>query len=236
MERNDIQGIDRAPASVKTYLLDKGGRNIYDEPNFRLVWAPSRMKKQGGRWQDWNKNLNVNERGGIITLASGLMVPSHYKPDRVTIEVRTIHKYCFKEGWLLERWIPSVYYGAEADWYMRCVPGTNIPFGGPWPQFGDYEMCHYTPSVEIPSITELQNAIDRSEKSRNTQHSDVQQIVLERVNEAEAEYAAEMKAEREEAEATMRDLMSPLHSTRLSAGAYRSKLAERAGIRSHQGN
>jgi hypothetical protein len=236
MERNDIQGVDREPASVKTYLLRKGGRNIYDEPNFRLVFATSRLKKQGGRWQDWDKNLNTNERGGIITLASGLMVPSHYRPERVVTEVRTVRKYCFPGGWLLERWIPSVYYGAEADWYMRCVPGTSVPFGGPWPQYGDYEMCHYTPTVVVPTITELQNAIDRSEKSRNTQHSDIKQIVLERVNEAEDAYQKELTAERLEAEATMRDMMTPLHSTRLSAGAYRTKLAERAGIRSHQGN
>lgn len=236
MERNDIQGVERAPASVKTYLLQKGGRNIYDEPNFRLVWAPSRMKKQGGRWQDWDKNLSSQQRGGVFATESGLLIPSHYRPDRVVTEVRTVKKYCFKEGWLLERWIPSSYYGGEADWYMRCVPGSNIPFGGPWPQFGDYEMCHYTPSVEIPTITELQNAIDRSEKSRNTHHSDVRQIVLERVNEAEAEYEAQMKAEREESEAIMRDLMTPMHGTSLTAGAWRTKMAERAGIRSHQGN
>lgn len=236
MQRNDIQGVQRAPESVSTYLLLKGGKNVYGEPNFRLVWAPARMKQQGGRWQDWDKNLSSRERGGLMVLASGLVIPSWHKPDRIVFEVRTVRKYGMIEGWVLERWVPSIYYGSEAEWYERCVPGTRVPFGGPWPAHGDYEMCHNSATLEVPTITELQNAMDRSERAREQRHTDVAQIVLERVNEAEWEYQEQMRKEEEEMQAMMRDVLTPLHGTSLSAGVLRNKVAERAGIFSHNGN
>jgi hypothetical protein len=236
MQRDDIQGEKRPPQSVADYLLKRGGTNIYGEPNFRLVWSSQRMKRQGGRWQDWDKNLSARERGGLISVGGGLLIPSHYKPDRIVVEIRTTPKYRFDPGWVLERWIPAAYYGSETQWNMRCVPGTSVPLGGPWPEFGDYEMCHYSASVEMPSITQLQHAMDRSERAREQARTDVAQMVLERVNEAEEEYQKQLDAEREENEAMIRDVLSPLHSTTLSAGAFRTKLCERAGVFSHNGN
>jgi hypothetical protein len=237
MFRNDIQGEARPPASILHYLLAKGGKNIYGEPNYRLVWSPTRMKRQGGRWQDWDKSRTANERGGMMMLESGVIIPSIYKPERTVIEIRTVKKYNFRSGgWVLERWIPVEYYGSEVEWNRRCVPGTSVPLGGPWPLHGDFEMCHHSPAEEMPGITELQNAIDRCEKSRDKRKLDVRQLVLERENEAAEEYEAQMKQESDARKAMMHDIMTPFYGGSLTAGALRSRAAERAGIRTHVGN
>lgn len=245
MERNDIQGEARAPKSLADYLLKKGGMNIYGETNFRLVHASTRMTKKGGRWQDWDKSLTANERGGMITLDSGIVIPSHYKPHRIVIEVRNVRKYVFSVGWLVERWIPAAFYGSPMAWERRCVPMgpepgaplTNVPYGGSFPVHGDYEMCHHSPSDELPTITQLQEVLDRSERARSEAlRADVEQIVLERINEAELDYHEQMRKESEEHEAMMRDMLSPMNSISLGAGRHRTMLAERAGIRAHVGN
>lgn len=194
------------------------------------------MEKRGGRFQDWDVNLTSQQRGGVYSTPSGIVVPSSCRPDRIVTEVRTLRKYPFEAGWLLERWVPSIYYGSKQSWEDRCVPGTTVPLGGPYPLHGDFEMCHYAASIEVPSITELQNAIDRCERARENRHTDVEQLVLEKLNRAEDEYHKQLQKEEEETRAMIHDAISVLNGTSLSAGAYRTKLAEEAGIRTHEGN
>lgn len=237
MARNDIHGVERAPKSVADYLLKKGGKNPFGEPNFRVVWAPGRMRMRGGRHQDWDKSLHVNERGGLVRTESGLMVPSTCKPSRVFVGVRQVRKYLeFASGWVMERWVPSLYYRGKEEWDSHVVPGTTIPFGGPYPTFGDYEMCHYSPTQDIPSITELQNAIDRCEFARESHQASTHQALLERANQDEWEYNEQLRKEREEVEAYTLDFLKTINSTSLQMGRHRTMLTERAGIREHNGN
>jgi hypothetical protein len=233
--RNDIQGVERAPKAIQEYLTRKGGLNVYGEPVFRLVWSPTRVRIRGGKFSDWDDNIAGHERGGFVRLKSGLVVPNH-RPIRTVIEYREVRKYDFDPGWVMERWIPATYYGARGDWEMRCVPGTSICFGGPFPSTGEYEMCHNSASSEIPSISQLSEIIDRCEKSKHEHSGNVEQIVADRVDEEEKAYHALLKKEREEYEAFVSDLMRPFYSDSLAMGAYRGKIARGLGITEHVGN
>ena len=237
MIRDDIQGVEKAPESVATYLLRKGGKNPYGEPNFRLIWSPSRVTKRGGAFSDWDKNIACHERGGVVRLQSGLLVPNGHTPIRTVIEVRTVRKYAFDAGWVLERWVPTTYYGNRGDWEMNVVPHSEgVPLLGPYPEFGDYEMCHNSASIECPSISELQRAIDLCEYAKSQRKEDVQQVVLERHNAAVAEYDAELERQRQETENFVREIMRTNLSTSLQMGAHRTRVAEAMGIREHVGN
>jgi hypothetical protein len=236
LTRDDIQGEARQPAAIATYLLRKGGKNLYGEPNFRLVWSPNRMIQKGGKFSDWDKNIAVHERGGFIRLKSGLLVPNGHTPIRTVIGIRTVPKYAFDAGWILERWIPPAYYGSVDVWNDRVVPGTKIPLSGPYPATGDYEMCHNTASAELPSISELQTAIDRCEKAKAEHKEDAQQAALERENEYMAEYEAECAKELAESEAWVKEIMKTNYSSSLQMGAHRTREALKLGITEHVGN
>ena len=235
--RNDVQGVERAPRSIDTYLERKGGKNVYGEPIFRLVFSTNRLMKRGGKFNDWDKNIKAKERGGVVRLNSGLLVPNGYRPIRSVIEIRTVKKYpALAPGWVLERWVPRAYYGNRGDWESRCVPGTSIPLLGPYPVEGDYEMCGYFGGQGFPSIEWLSDKIDRCEKSRNEHKENTRQAYLERMDEAVAEYEKQEEKDRQESQAIIDDLLKPLWSSSLTAGVLRNQLARQAGITEHVGN
>ena len=209
---------------------------MFGEANFRLVWSPNRVTSRGGKWSDWSRSVAAADRGTLVRLPSGILVPNGYKPLRSVIEVRTIRKYAFDAGWVLERWIPANYYGARADWEARVVPGTSIPLSGPYPMHGDFEMCHNSASIEVPSISELQRAIESCEKARSEHKTNTAQVLLERNNAAMREFEEESRKDREESEAFVREIMQTNYSTSLQMGAHRTRMAAAMGIREHVGN
>lgn len=63
--RNDLRTSVTIPRELSETLLRVGGRNPYDEPMFRLIWAADRVTKAAGAWNIWPENASLDERGGL---------------------------------------------------------------------------------------------------------------------------------------------------------------------------
>lgn len=100
-----------APPNM-TEGLKKFGVNRYGEPNFRVVWAPSRTRIIGGFWQD--KGVH---------------------------EYRRTSKYGLTPRWILERWRPASMYGTPELWDRENVTPDGFYAVGPFPSHGEYESC-----------------------------------------------------------------------------------------------
>jgi hypothetical protein len=234
--RTDIQGEPRAPKSYEEFLRRVGGKNPYGELQYRLVYTDTRFQSQAGMWKDWDPTLSIQERGGMIQNDHGYMIASAATPDRVLLEVRDVLKYPhMPERWILERWCPAHYYGSKASWESLVVPETTLPLMGPFPEFGDYEMVA-GPAEELPSHTYLKQAIEACEELREEHRGTVEQVIAERVSDAEYAYEQQSRAEMEENVAFFRDQLSPWGSSSLAAGRWRQDLANRAGVKEHAGN
>jgi hypothetical protein len=235
MRNDDFQGEVKTPRYIEEHLLRRGGKNPYDEPLYRLIWAPTRVIKQGGRWHDWDENIPVTERGGVsINFENGIAVPRMNRPYRVVEEVRLTRKYAF-DGWVLERWVPSIMYPRSE--YERTVPGTTIPLLGPYPERGEYEMVAGGPEyTEIPSLSSLDFAIDQCEAQRARHRISVEYEVLARVSKAMDEYERQREKEYNELLQKMRENKSILFGTSLEAGRIRNEIAKSAGVTEHVGN
>jgi hypothetical protein len=237
--RTDIHGVFRAPEQLEKHLLKRGGVNIYGEPVYRLVWAPSRMQKRGGNWYEWDENIPVNERNGIQWRFSGRgaeLEPFMHRPKAVHTEVRDTRKYAF-EGWVLERWIPAHMYGSPEAWYRHIVPGTELPKLGPYPHEGDYEMvAGGEDSKALPTIGSLDDAIAQVEAARNRWRGSVEQEVRTRCAEADREYQKSLDRMQMELSLRLREGRKILFGTSLEAGRIRNELAKRAGVTGHVGN
>lgn len=235
--RDDNHGPIQPPQSHIDFILRVGGKNPYGEPLYRLVWAENRYRPEGGIWHDWDENLTVQERGGLITDEQGRFRPSDKKPLRIVAEIRKVHKYMGAhgplKGWIIERWQPAFMYGARDSWPKH--PVTGQPILGPWPEFGDYEKVT-DPAVHLPALSTIKNAIEKCEFNREYHKQSVEAAVREAVNEAEFRYEEKMRKEMEEAIAFFRDQLSPWNHISLSAGRWREELARRAGVREHAGN
>jgi hypothetical protein len=235
IQRDDIQGEQRAPYAVQEHITRRGGRNPYGEPMYRLIWAPNRVVKQGGRWHDWDHNIPVEQRGGIqLRTEGGIVLPHTHKPIRIVVEVRLTRKYGF-DGWVLERWCPQAMYPRAA--FELCVPGTNIPLLGPYPERGDYEMAAGMPGeTEIPSLSRLDDAISECEQIKHRHRHSVEQEILLRSNAAKDEYERGQQRDTENILLRLRKDRGILFGTSLAAGRIRNELARRCGMTEHVGN
>lgn len=239
-------------SSIAEFLIRIGGRSHFGFPNYRLVQSESVLEQKGGEWRDWDENLEVHERAKFVrkqftvrekTVVLGkevevdvqksILVPGN-SPLRVVTEVRTVQKYSHFEmqGWILEKWYAPEVFGSPEDWYRHIVPGTEVPRLGPFPDRGQYEMIAGI-FPEPPSLSFLEQMIAfQAKRAREMQERDVRSILSDKI------YAHEREEEKraQEAEAKIRDLISPLLGTSLESGRWRNEIAERAGIRSHMGN
>ena len=96
----------------QTAGLNKFGVNPYGQANFRVVWAPSRMRIMGGFWA-----------------------------DTATHEYRVVPKYGNSPRWVLERWRPGAMYGTPQSWERETVTADGFWGVGPFPVHGEYESC-----------------------------------------------------------------------------------------------
>ena len=96
----------------QTVGLEKFGLNPYGQPNFRVVWAPSRTRIIGGFWED---------------------IAHH--------EYRRLPKYGVSPRWILERWRPASMYGTPQAWEREYVTPDGFYAVGPFPVHGEYESC-----------------------------------------------------------------------------------------------
>ncbi len=112
-----------APDAVAWRLELAGGRNRYNEPNYRAVWGWNRLAWIGGKFED------RDEYGSLL---------------REVVELRQEPKYPAVNRWHIERWVPPETYGSPRNWYAQTIErgnGISIPALGPYPTRGDYEHC-----------------------------------------------------------------------------------------------
>lgn len=146
------------PKHIKNLIKLRGGVNKFDEPRYRLVWGPDRFEQVGGEWFDWDESLAVNDRNYVNRKGEALN-----KPKRVVIELRWIQKYPIQDKWILEKWVPSDFYGNPEDWFKAVAPDGKTPLLGGFPYDGDYEDTGYAFPNEAITEGILGNAIGRIE-------------------------------------------------------------------------
>ena len=138
------------PPDVAAYVTRYGGRNLYGEPNFRIVWGGNRTAFKTRRFRD------QSERGAVLHDA---------------IECRESLKYPkYREHWVLEWWkSPMEFCGGDKElWYAAntgSLDGIPIPPQEAFPSRGSYEFLtvftgddgeEYAP----PEIGTAKHAID----------------------------------------------------------------------------
>ncbi len=99
------------PANVTERLLRAGGRNRFDEPNYRCIWGWNRLTLIGGRWE-----------------------------DKGVVEVRMEPKYPQVNRWHIEKWVAPETYGSPEFWELTTREEGVLALG-PYPSRGDYEHC-----------------------------------------------------------------------------------------------
>jgi|SRR5215471_18122176 len=114
----------QASRELQARLTTVGGRNLYGEPMYRLVWGWSRLTPMAGKWTDRD---------------------SEGYPIREVIELRMEPKYFMTlNRWIVERWAPAEFYGSPAYWKLKTTiyeDGIPIEALGGYPSRGDYECC-----------------------------------------------------------------------------------------------
>jgi hypothetical protein len=233
MIRDDIRGITRCPQEIIDYLAVIGGRNPYQEPMWRLVLASSIIWKIAGG-NIWDESLGVTERGGF-NIETGHRYDNHPLRDESTFLVEQ-QRYPEIEGWVLQRWFPAEKY-SRAEWFApeNCIPFTNIPKLGPYPQFGDYEIMQ-GPIPRVPAMEELRVYIKSYYYGMASRSQSMQQRIVEATTAAQYKKEQDEQRTRTRAYEEIRDKCSYLTSSSLEAGRIRTERAEKIGIRSHLGN
>jgi hypothetical protein len=111
-----------------------------------------------GEWHEWDESLSVNERNYVDRKGNRTNTPL-----RVVQELRWIQKYPIDDKWILEKWMPSSFYGTESDWYKSRTPDGKWPLLGQYPNEGDYEDTGYAFPNEAVTEAILANAVGRIE-------------------------------------------------------------------------
>jgi hypothetical protein len=153
------------PKAVQVHLTHVGGRNRFNEPNFRLVWGPDRLEWVGGRFEK----------------ASGFG-PTH-------VGLHRIPKYPADE-WVFERWLAPETFGSKESWkreFTQRVDGLEVEMLGPFPTRGDYEMVtSFSPIALTSKVAEyLAQVIERS---RGFRHAERREAILGRMEKKDADY------------------------------------------------
>ncbi len=237
MRFNDYVG-ELPPQSTVSHLQRVGGGNQKGQPIYRLVQADRVLEKIGASWEDYAENIPVADRGTIVTGADGGPAVA-VRPLRTVVEVREVQRYPnLPEGsWVLERFMPAALYGTELAWYSirNCVPGTGVPLLGPYPEGGRYEMIG-GPYPQMPGSNFLSDQVAFWEARRAEIPRDVEKHVRQKTYEGQRREEERRRKARAEKSAEIFDALTPIASNSLTAGAWRTKLAERGGFRSHIGN
>ncbi len=124
----------RAPKELERRLVLAGGTNLFDRPNFRLIWASGRLEWQGGRWNDFDEQENR---------------------IRSVVAVRHVPRYEPFEGWIVEKWVPPETYGTRENWnrqFTELIDGIAVQTLGPYPSEGDYEEIFRLAAPLTPTI------------------------------------------------------------------------------------
>jgi len=109
------------PKDLQDRLTRLGGRNIYGDPNFRVVWGWKRKTLIGGA------HARFDENGEQIGTEVGVLLLQKYYPH---------------SRWYVEAWYPAFHYGTPATWaekFTEVIDGRKVETLGPYPERGEYE-------------------------------------------------------------------------------------------------
>lgn len=144
------------PKDIQARLTQLGGKNRFDEPNYRIVWGPSRLHWIGGKFEAAEFGL--------------AHIGTHLAP-----------KYG-SDQWVLERWMSPEFYGGKEEWkraFTKRIDGVEIDVLGPYPSRGDYEeVTSFDPLPLTCRFVEYMH--DVVERSRNFSHWERRAAILAR--------------------------------------------------------
>jgi len=112
------------PPGVQEFLTLHGGRNLFGEPNFRVVWSNGRIVKRTRRF------IDVDNHGNVI---------------RQAVATKDIQRYNYpatRDRFVIERWRPPEFYGDPDTWQRantKLIDGHLVQPIGEYPTRGEYE-------------------------------------------------------------------------------------------------
>jgi len=121
------------PPGVQEYLTRYGGRNLFGEPNFRVVWSNSRVVKRTRRF------IDTDPHGNVI---------------RQAVATKFIQRYNYpatRDRFVIERWHPASFYGDPETWQYKntkLIDGHLVQPIGDYPARGDYEHVDTVETVD----------------------------------------------------------------------------------------
>ena len=137
-----------APKELHQYLTEYGGKNLFGEPIFRLVWSNNTVKESRLPWPD---------------LGQGVIVE---RPHRLKYG-----KAMVSDRFIVERWQPPEMYGDPEDWIeTQWRPGVGTVDYGPYPVRGRYNFIDAvtgldadgSPCFAMPTRIYLKTIVDGS--------------------------------------------------------------------------
>lgn len=242
--RDDITG-EPPPKWLTAHLASLGGRNIYDEANFRMAFAENIRRKVGCQLPIWPKDANgklSKDPNQVIPIKEALKLTMENVPlaevhkhvlwqaEQNNRPLRTeeagakwVKKYTFT-GYVIERWNPPHMYGDPATWESVRIEG--YPILGPFPHEGDYELIGGSEGLsEWPAKDRITQLMEQYWQIQQKQPENPKTRMLLRIAEWKEREEAEWKALYDEFEPETREMTEVLMSrVSLAARAYRSKI------------
>lgn len=165
-QRTDRQ----VPKEVQAHLTRVGGRNRFGEPNYRLVWGPSRLEWMGAKFE----------------------APEFGLPH---VGVHRVPRYPADE-WVLERWLAPETYGDRTIWkamYTKNIDGHVVDTLGPFPTTGDYEAVTSFPPLEL-NLAVADLLVQVIERSRATSRGDRREAITGKLEKKQRDWENDVEA------------------------------------------
>jgi hypothetical protein len=243
----------RLALAQHVYAL-RGGEHLTWDDNLTVEEQGGLV--QGGTIQKChmlNHPSMAGARSKMVWAESPVLVPSTKKPTRTFVGVEKVMRYPTIEGWILQMWRPASHFGTPEYWNSSMFlwkGDANNNVNGPYPERGDYEFASERversregPMIvqlswpEIPALSLLEDMIQFLDSENMKQYgADKEARRAIRMNETAARWRHLEEKKSEMRQQMIRDTMAPYLGSSLAAGAMRTKLAERAGLRGHVGN
>lgn len=246
--RNDLRPDHTIiPKALQETILRVGGRNIFDEPLYRLIRAEDHITKAAGLWPIFRKGLSVDERGGMgIKEAIAMMERGcdwkevaefmhEYRPATPERVVRgmvenPVYPY---NGFIIEKWKPAESFGSPEAWYEHVFEGE--PSLGPYPTEGAYELAA-GPTPYMPSAEQIETAIRRSWKQLQDKPQSAQARVTQHMRDIELALEQQNREQANKIQAILKEDTLLYKTISLGAGRVIQERALKCGIKSHYGN
>jgi hypothetical protein len=233
-----IDPLRDTPQHVTDRLAAWGGRNVYGEPNWRILLAENHLVQRAGMWTEFEPDVEStnfehmrSEDGSVVKYEQRQIAP-----DAIRCGVFWVPLYpC--TGWILERWFGPSAIGSKEQWESALSQDGETPMMGPFPDRGVYWMpSGGGPWEEIPPLESVRQAISQWENADHLHGEMDEEKLMEVMRQCEIDSAAreeEIHAAflRETEYAVAHNLSFIKSNPALSA--YRNKLTRKEGMQSH---